>query len=94
MSKTYEIGDTIVLLDEIVAIGDINRAGSNYVYVPIHLKGGIKISARISAKGDNEKAYSLVSPFAGDFMERFEAEYDDFRKAWQSYIFIKNNNNE
>lgn len=88
--KTYEIGDTIILLDEIVSIGDINKAGSNYVYVPINIKGGIKISACIRAKEENEIANSQSSPFTGDFMTRFNKEYYDFRKAWQDYILNLN----
>lgn len=85
MPKTYEIGDAVVLLDEIAAIEKVVQYISNGVFVPIVLKNGARIKAWINAK-DGELAANQSDPHTMAFLNRFTKEYSEFRTAWQGYV--------
>jgi len=85
MPKTYEIGDTIVLLDEIAAIEKLEQYISNVVFIPIVLKNGVRVKATINAK-NGEMAVNQSDPHTRAFLDRFNKEYLEFRKVWQDYI--------
>lgn len=85
MPKTYQIGDAVVLLDEIAAIEKLEQYISNIVFVPIVLKNGVRIKATINAK-DKELAAHQSDPHTASFLDRFNKEYTEFRTAWQDFI--------
>jgi hypothetical protein len=85
MPKTFEIGDAVVLLDEIAAIEKTVQYISNAVYIPIVLKNGARIKAWINAK-HGESAVSQSDPHTMSFLNRFTKEYSEFRTAWQDHV--------
>jgi len=87
MNTIYKIGETELILEEVVAIEPISRMYTNEFAIPIYLKGGSKLLVRYKALEDEIVKEGLPSNHF--FTKRCDYDFRILKMTWKKCLTPK-----